>query len=170
IQVDRGTVRVNRPTLTSGIHDLDGDDRASDPLIGCGVGRRRTLRLSEFPGLEFRLRDRRLRFLNLRWVLGHSRRFESENMGEPGKAASEQKSRARQKKYEQNEGARAASFRGATGSPRGIVGLWPLQLVVGHLGLWLCPGEYTKSAHKYAPKSPQSHRVASASLRPGPMV
>src|ERR1019366_1010746 len=91
IQVDRGTVRVNRPTLASGIHDLDGDDGARDALNRSGVGRRRTLRLSEFPGLEFRLRDRRLGFLNLRWVLGHSRRFESENMGEPGKAASEQK-------------------------------------------------------------------------------
>jgi hypothetical protein len=74
-------------------------------------------------------------------------------MREPGETVSEEKKYATQEKYEQNEGAIEASFLDGTGNQRGIVDLWQFLLVVGHVGLGLCPWGYTESAHKYAPKS-----------------
>jgi len=47
---------------------------------------------------------------------------------------SEEKNYATQEKYEQNEGAGAASFLDGIGNQRVIVDLWQLLLIVGHVG------------------------------------
>jgi hypothetical protein len=82
-------------------------------------------------------------------------------MREPGETVSEEEKCATQEKHDQNEGGGAASF--LIGSQRGIVDLWQLLLMVGHVGAGLAslspqsysqgvPGAYTtraKTTHQF---------------------